>query len=73
MSKSHDWIEREKGKLRIKYPNKVILVCECEVIKVFDTPVDIREIFKESDRMCKGKDWSWALIEAGEVEVILWL
>jgi len=73
MSKSHEWIQKELETLRKKYPNKVILVCECKVIKVFEHPADIREVFNEADKLCKGKDWSWAHIPVKEIEMILWL
>lgn len=73
MSKSQEWIERERETLRKKYPNKVILVCECKVIKVFGHRASIREIFNEADRLCKGKDWAWTDLPAKECEMILWL
>jgi len=73
MSKSHEWIEKERETLRKKYPNKVILVRECEVIKVFDIHVSVRDVFDEADKLCKGKDWAWADLPAEECELILWL
>jgi hypothetical protein len=73
MSKSHDWVERERANLRKKYPNKVILVRECEVIKVYDATIDLRKIFEEADKLCEGKDWTWSYIDFGDGEVILWV
>ncbi|MFQ6063216.1 MAG: hypothetical protein ACE5KT_11470 [Methanosarcinales archaeon] len=72
MSKSHEWIEKERKTLRKKYPEKVILVCESKVVKVFDTPANIQEVFKEADKICGEKDWSWAYISATEERMILW-
>lgn len=51
---------------------KVILVRECEVIRVFDLPVDLRKVFNDADKLCKGKDWHWSYIPAREWEMIGW-
>jgi predicted nuclease with RNAse H fold len=75
MSRSHEWIEREMEMLRKKYAMKVILVRECEVIKVFDTdkPLNLRDLFREAEKLCEGKDWSWAYIPSKNWEMILCL
>ena len=57
MGKSSEWIETERETLRKKYPDKVIIVCECKVITTFDIGVEIHEIFQKADKLCKGKDW----------------
>lgn len=71
MGKSSKWIETERETLRKKYPDKVIIVCECKVIKTFNIGVEIHEIFEQADKLCKGKDWSWADLPARESEMIL--
>ena len=73
MSKSHQWINREREKLRKKYPEKIILVYESKVVKTFDTPVSLHNIYREADKICKDKDgdWSWAYIASTEERMIL--
>lgn len=71
MTKSYQWIKSHQKELQKKYPEKIVLVCECKVVKVFDLSVRIRKIFKEADKLCKGKDWSWAYISPAEESYIL--
>lgn len=71
MGKSSKWIETERETLRKRYPDKVIIVCECKVMKVFDTDVKIREVLEEANRLCKGKDWAWIDLPAKESSMIL--
>jgi len=73
MGKSGKWLESERETLRKKYPNKVILVCECKVVKTFDIGVKIHEILDAADNLCKGKDWSWEDLPAKECDMILFI
>ena len=39
-SKSYEWIQKHRDKLREKYDGKTIIVCEDKIVKVFDDAVD---------------------------------
>ena len=68
---SRRWINENLHKLREKYPNKTIMVCDGRVVKVFDgatDPIHVNEVARE---ICQGKDWSYTFVSKVEEEYIL--
>ena len=69
-SKSYEWIQKHRDKLREKYDGKTIIVCEDEIIKVFDDAIDPITIYDEAIQICGDKDWSYTYL-GGEEEYLL--
>ncbi len=68
---SRKWINENLSKLREKYPNKTIIVCDGKVVKVLDgatNPIRMNEVARE---ICEGKDWSYTFVSGEEEEYIL--
>ncbi len=68
---SRKWINENLPKLRGKYPNKTIIVCDGNVVKVFDgttDPIRVNEVARE---ICQGKDWSYTFVSEEEEDYIL--
>lgn len=59
---SREWIEKHRNKLEEEYDGKTIIVCENEIIRVLDGPVNPIEINKMADTLCKNKDWSYTYL-----------
>jgi len=68
---SRKWINENIPNLRIKYPDKTIIVCEGKVVKVFDGAVDPIQINEVAREICEGKDWSYTFLSKDEEEYIL--
>lgn len=68
---SRKWINENLTKLRLKYPNKTIIVCNNKVVKIFDgimNPIQVNEVARQ---ICEGKDWSYTFVSEEEEEYIL--
>jgi len=68
---SRKWINENLPKLRLKYPNKTIIVCDNKVVKVFDGIIDPIQVNEVARQICEGKDWSYTFVSEGEEEYIL--
>ncbi len=68
--KSRAWISRHRRQLENKYPGKVLIVCEDNVVKVLEPGIGLLEIYKMGKRICRGKDWSYTFV-CREEECIL--
>ncbi|MDI6847894.1 MAG: hypothetical protein QMD13_02755 [Candidatus Bathyarchaeia archaeon] len=68
---SRKWINENLPKLRLKYPNKTIIVCNNRVIKVFDGIIDPIQLNEVARQICEGKDWSYTFVSEEEEEYIL--
>ena len=68
---SRKWINENLPKLRPKYPNKTIIVCNNKVVKVFDGIMDPIQVNEVARQICEGKDWSYTFVSEEEEEYIL--
>jgi len=68
---SRKWINENLPKLRLKYPNKTIIVCDNKVVKVFDGITDPIQVNEVARQICEGKDWSYTFVSEEEEEYIL--
>ena len=68
---SRKWINENLPKLREKYPNKTIIVCDGKVLKTFDGTIDPIQVNEVARQICKGKDWSYTFVSEEEEEYIL--
>lgn len=67
---SRAWINRHRRELEEKYPGKVLIVREDEIVKVLDPSVGILEINDLAAELCPGRDWSYTFL-CREEECIL--
>ena len=63
---SRKWINENLPKLRGKYPNKTIIVCDGKVVRVFDGAMDPIRVNEMARRICEGKDWSYTFVSEEE-------
>lgn len=68
---SRKWINENLPKLRLKYPNKTIIVCDNKVVKAFDGIMDPIQVNEVARQICEGKDWSHTFVSEKEEEYIL--
>jgi len=59
---SRRWINEHREELKDKYDDKIVLVCEGEIINVLDGSVDVIEINEIARKICKDKDWSYTYV-----------
>ena len=69
-AKSRAWITRHRKQLEEKYPGKVLIVCEDNVVEVLDPKVGILEINDRAQKLCQERDWSYTFV-CREEECIL--
>ena len=65
------WINQHLPELRMKYPNRTILVCEGRIVKAIDEVLDPIQINRIARKLCEGKDWSYTFVSEQEEEYIL--
>lgn len=68
---SRRWINENLPKLREKYPDETIIVCQGKVAKTFDGPMNPIKINEVAREICEGKDWSYTFLSREEEEYIL--
>ncbi|MBC8492733.1 MAG: hypothetical protein H8D43_03025 [Chloroflexi bacterium] len=69
-AKSRAWINEHRYELEQKYPGKIVIVREDEIVEVLDTPVGILEINDLAAELCQDRDWSYTFL-CREEECIL--
>ena len=69
-TKSRTWINRHRRELEEKYPGKVVIVREDEIVKVLDPPVGILEINDLAAELCPDGDWSYTFLCREEESIL---
>ena len=68
--KTRDWVNKHREELRKKFIGKTVLVCEGEVVKVFDGPINPLKINEEARKICR-KEWCYTYLPESEDEYLL--
>ena len=68
--KPREWVNKHREELRKKFTGKTVLVCEAEVVKVFDGPVNPLKVNEEARKICR-KEWCYTYLPESEDEYLL--